>query len=174
MEHPFYRKRKKPVKVSPLLMPIYLPLLFVAAVIAVPWNQIRRLRIRQQEKRFADLMHARGRLMTWEDAETRIDNREGTIVGEYLSIKGPYRLWWTSENISELSPVACSGNEDHDWLDPQYAPFFEWCWNRYTNPENGIAVLVQLRGNRRVLLKDKIKKARYVSSCSFKPKRDNL
>lgn len=62
---------------------------------------------------------------------------------EYISIKGPYRLWVTSENLAEASPFPCCF-EELPWFDEGYKDFFQWCRSRYTASATGIAKLVDI------------------------------
>jgi hypothetical protein len=87
---PFHRAKRKPRKVSVLFLPIYLPLFFVAGAVSIPWTYVQKLRQRSQEKRFATEMESSGRIMTWREFESALENGEGTAIGEYLSLKGPF------------------------------------------------------------------------------------
>src|SRR5579872_2040833 len=104
MEHPFLpsSKRRKPINVSPLLMPIYLPILILGAVATIPLTRLRRMKIERQERQFAKRMRDQGRLVNWKELAHQIESRQGTFIGEFLSIKGPVRFWWTPENIKEI------------------------------------------------------------------------
>jgi hypothetical protein len=57
------------------------------------------------------------------------------------------RCWWTSEKVSDLSPVPIPVDEERIELCKQENKttahaFDVWCWQRYISPESGTAVLV--------------------------------
>src|SRR6202022_2694008 len=46
-----------------------------------------------------DEMKAADRLISWSEARSQVDSGRGTFIGESLPGNGPWRLWWTSEEI---------------------------------------------------------------------------
>jgi hypothetical protein len=62
-----------------------------------------------------------------------------------LSLKGPVRLWWTSDDVPAVSPHPCLFEEAPDSLESINSEFDAWCRSRYTNPQSGVAQLVVLR-----------------------------
>ena len=160
-------KRGRPYKVPIIFLPIYLPLLLIAAAISIPWTRIHRLRQHRAEGKFAEQMNTAGRLMKWKDFELAIESGDGTIIGEYLSTKGPFRLWWTPEDIPALSPYRCDREHHMGWPEPEFQPFFQWCYAQFTNPQSGRAQLVRVPETERKELKRKLAGARFVSTCSF-------
>jgi hypothetical protein len=74
-------------------------------------------------------MSAAGRSMSWREFEMVLEKRQGTIIGECLSEKGPCRLWWTPENVRAVSPHKCyplGPSPDlyfGPYIDPDFAPF---------------------------------------------------
>jgi hypothetical protein len=91
--------RRKPLKVPIIFAPIYIPLLFLAGALSIPWTYIQKSKQRRQERRFAEQMKKAGRLMQWQEFKQAEANGTGTAIGEYLSMKGPFRLWWTRDDI---------------------------------------------------------------------------
>ncbi len=53
-------------------------------------------------------------------------------------------------------------------MGPEFLPFFEWCYGRFTNPRSGLARLVPIPEGERKQLKDMLTSARFVSTCSFR------
>lgn len=146
---------------------LFIPVLLIGAGISIPWTYIDRRIKRRREERFAEQMQALGRSMTWTEFESVIESKQGTFIGEYLSSKGPYRLWWTNEDIPAISPHQWEREEHFAGFEPEFAPFFEWCYARFTNPQLGIAKLVIVPAQERKDLNEKLKSARFVSTCSF-------
>ena len=79
-------------------------------------------------------------------------------------MQGPYRLWWTSEAISELSPHLCCYEELPFGL-KDYASFFDWSRARYTDPCSGTALLVQLNNCEESEVKDRLVELRAKKRC---------
>ena len=131
---------KKPVRISPLLLPIYLPLLFVAAAISIPYAKIRRRRMARREDRFKESMRISGRVMDWADFVCELDRGNGTLIVERFSFKGPIRLWWTHDDLYKTCPYPLV-----DWLtmtmDTTFGPLRDWCDTKHTGT-TGDAMLV--------------------------------
>jgi hypothetical protein len=79
--------------------------------------------------------------MEWDDFKRKMEGHEGTLIAEWYSLKGPVRVWWTSEKVREVSPHPVG-----DWIGSGgknfIVPFSYWCRERYTDRENGTAFLV--------------------------------
>src|SRR5262245_57161591 len=89
---------------------LVLPILGVAAGVSIPITYLHRYLERRRETQFTREMKDIGRWILWGDAVSQ-DTGRGTFIEEYPSIKGPYRLWWTSEDISCVSPYPCCFQE---------------------------------------------------------------
>jgi len=168
------RKRKRGYDVPIVFLPIYLPLLFIAAAVSIPWSMIRRVVVRRRERRFSEQMAALGRTTPWEDFDRSLNEKRGTSIGEYLSWKGPCRLWWTPDDLPNLSPHKCAIGDHYAWLEPEFRPFSDWVREQYTDSETGTASLVLVPAEQRIRLKDRLSDAHFVSICSFKRKPKNL
>jgi hypothetical protein len=131
------------------------------------WTYVQKLRQRSQEKRFATEMASSGRVMTWREFESAVGNGERTAIAEYLSLKGPSRLWWTPEDIPAISPHNCDRQHHVAFPEPEFAYFFDWCRAQFTNPQSGRTKLVLVPEEERPELKTKLDGARFVSICSF-------
>lgn len=164
--------RRKPFKVPVVFAPIYIPLLFLAGAASIPWGYIQKSVQRRQERIFADQMKKAGRLIEWQEFKHAEANGEGTVIGEYLSMKGPFRLWWTPEDVVTASPHKCKREQHFAWAEPEFLPFFEWCYARYTNPQTGVARLVPVPESERIQLKAMLTSTRFVSTCSFRSLRE--
>jgi hypothetical protein len=120
---------------------LFIPLLFLAAGLTIPYGFVGGRLQRRRERTFQNKMQAVGRLVSWEDFITAMDESRGTLIEERYSFKGPVRLWWVSENFYDVCPYPTV-----DWLtmckEEQFRTFVEWCRENYTNPERGRALLV--------------------------------
>jgi hypothetical protein len=117
-------------------------------------------------------MEKSGRLMGWQEFRQAIDSGAGTVVGEYLSTKGPFRLWWTAEDIPAISPHQWQREQHVAWMEPEFLPFFEWCYARYTSPQSGVARLVAVPEAERKQLSAMLNGSRFVSTCTFRSIRE--
>jgi hypothetical protein len=89
-------------------------------------------------------MKAANRSVSWTEACSRVENGQGCLISDHLSMKGPVRLWWTSDDVAVITPYACFFEEFPDSLEPLNSEFDMWCRSRYTNAELGTALLVEL------------------------------
>jgi hypothetical protein len=112
-------------KVPIIFAPIYVPLLFLAGAVSIPWTYLQKLEQRRQERRFAEQMKKAGRLMQWQEFKQVEANGTGTAIGEYLSMKGPFRLWWTPDDIPATSP--------HKWKRERHVTKLGACRNHVSN-----------------------------------------
>jgi hypothetical protein len=163
---------KKGIKIPMIFLPIYLPLFLLAAAMSIPLTRIFRIKQGFDEKKFVEAMNKSDRLMTWQEFRQAIESGKGTAIGEYLSPKGPFRLWWTAEDIPATCPHAWKRQTDFPVMEPEFLPFFEWCFARYTNPELGMAQLVPVPGEERKQLGTTLISMRFVSTCSFRSIRE--
>jgi hypothetical protein len=164
--------RKKPFKVPAIFAPVYIPLLFLAGALSIPWAYIQMSEQRRQERRFAEQMKKAGRFMQWQEFKQAEANGTGTTIGEYLSTKGHFRLWWTPDDIPATSPLKWKREQHVAWMEPEFLPFFQWCYERYTSPQSGLAKLVPVPEEERNQLKEMLTSSRFVSICSFHSLRD--
>jgi hypothetical protein len=163
--------RRKPYKVPIIFAPIYVPLLFFAGAVSIPWSYILKLKQRRQERKFEQMRKA-SRLMRWEEFKQAIGNGEGTAIAEHLSTKGPSRIWWTSEDVPATCPHKWKRERNIAWMEPEFLPFFEWSYARFTNPQSGLARLVRIPEEERKQLTAMLTSARFVSTCSFRSVRE--
>ena len=165
--------RRKPFKVPVIFAPIFIPLLFIAGAVSIPWAYIQKSRQRRQGRKFAEQMKQAGRLMQWQEFKLAVANGTGTAIGEYLSMKGPFRLWWTVDDIPATSPHEWKREHHFAVMEPEFLPFFQWCYARYTNPQSGLAQLVSIPEEERNQLKSILESRRFVSTCSFRSLRES-
>ena len=130
-----------PFPFSALLGVLFVPVLLIAAPLSVPISWIRRYFERRREGRIAIALSGRGRSISWQQAGVEVASGHGTFIGEYLSPKGPFRLWWTPESIAEISPYQCCF-EELPWGSEDAATFFPWCRSEFTGVPHGRAMIV--------------------------------
>jgi hypothetical protein len=170
--HSEERPTRKGIKIPVVFFPIYAPLLLLAAAIGVPVSHVLRWKQGIDERKFIDKMKRARRFMKWNDFKQAIEKNEGTAIGESLSMKGPFRLWWTTENILATSPNRYDRQNHFAFLDEEFAPFFEWCYGRFTHPQRGLARLVEIPEEERKDLVKTLTRGRFVSACSFRSIRE--
>lgn len=154
------QKKRGPREFGPVVSLLFIPVLFFAAAISVMASPVILFVRRRQERNFATRMSAAGRSMSWKDFEMAIGQKQGTIIGECLSEKGPCRLWWTSEDVRAASPHKCYPDGSSrilyfgPFVDPDFAPFFEWCYTSFTSPHSGTGRLVSVPKKKHRRLED--------------------
>jgi hypothetical protein len=130
---------------------ILLPLLPIIAVLSIPFLRIVGLRQRRREAEFVERMRHLGREISWAEAEQHAIAKEGTLICEVLFIR-PSRLWWTPEILADHTPFTYfrPGDKGRTPFDKEFEAFDKWCFESYTDPSAGRAVLVETpKRNRR-------------------------
>ena len=161
-------KKRKGVTIPLPFSLLFVPLLLIAAAISLPFAYLMRFLQRRSERRFAGAMLASNRAMTWEDFEAANRENRGTAIGEALSRKGPFRLWWTPDDVPAVCPHKPDRPRNFAVWEAEFAPFFRWCRTIYTDPDAGSAKLVIVPDAQRTQVANKLEGVRYVSTCSFK------
>lgn len=148
--------------VSALLLPLSIPLLVVMDMgrwLAAPLA-------RRRERAFVASMA--GRVMALAEFEAAMARGEGTAIDEAATAEGPWRIWWTAEDVRAESPYPVAVGE---WVmvawESRCFPFFTWAAGRYLDAGSGTArlVVVPVTERRRVL--EIVRGGRYVTVCSF-------
>jgi hypothetical protein len=132
----------------PLNFILWIPMavaLLVAGLLSIPATKVWYAIMRRQERRFALKMKAKDKLFSWDEACSRVERGNGYLISDHFSIKGPIRLWWTAEDVLAVSPYPYILEESPELIASPNAEFIAWCRCRYTNPQSGAAVLVELR-----------------------------
>jgi hypothetical protein len=138
-----------------LVFIILLPLLPIILLLSIPYFKIVGLRQRRREAEFVEGMRHSGRVISWAEAEQHAIAKEGTLISELLFIR-PSRLWWTPEILADQTSFTYfrPGDKDRTPFDKEFEAFGKWCFESYTNPESGSAVLVDIpKGSRRLFWK---------------------
>jgi hypothetical protein len=166
------RPTRKGIKIPVVFFPIYAPLLLLAAAIGIPVSHFLLWKQCIDERKFIAKMKSARRFMKWDDFKQAMERNEGTAIGEYLSMKGPFRLWWTPENIPTTSPYRCDRENHFVFPEEEFAPFFEWSYGRFTHPQRGLARLVEVPEEERKDWTKTLTGGRIVSACSFRSIRE--
>ncbi len=150
--------------VSALLLPLSIPLLVVMDMgrwVAAPLG-------RRRERAFVSLMAGRGRVMELGAFEAAMARGEGTAIDEAVTSEGPWRIWWTGEDVGAVSPHPVAVGE---WVmlawESRWFPFFGWAAGRYLDVEKGTARLVAVPAAERRRVVEIVRGGRYVTVCSF-------
>jgi hypothetical protein len=75
------------------------PHLFILAGLAIPYFLVAAPLQRLRERAFRSRMKARNRIMPWPDFRLAVDEARGTLIVEQYSLKGPFRWWWTPDDL---------------------------------------------------------------------------
>jgi len=158
---------REPVKVGPIGSIVFLPLFFVFALLSIPYTWIWRKVQARQEADFARQMKKAARTISWEKARTRTADGAGTLLCESQSFKGPSRLWWTADCVAELSPFPFvrSDDKEHIWFEPKFRAFGKWCFETYTNPASGRALLVERAAADSKAFWEEVKNVDHIMTC---------
>jgi hypothetical protein len=147
------KARRKPLDLGPVGL-LFLPLLFVAGAVSIPYAIIRRKVVGRRESRFAESMKLSGRMMDWTDFVRELEHGNGMLIVERFSFKGPIRLWWTGDNVYKTCPYALV-----DWLtmaqDANFNAVRDWCHKNYTGATGRAMLLTGTKDQWRTIRGDK-------------------
>ena len=120
--------------------------ILLVPVLPLIWT--RRLVQKLRDKRFVHRMVLAGRAVEWRDVQRELSQGRGTLILQNPSFKGVWHLWWTTDAIAKegLFPYATSKEKVLAGFEFEFAPFNKWCYENYTNPGSGKAMLVKSTG----------------------------
>jgi hypothetical protein len=128
----------------PIMVPLFIVFLLVAAVVSVPLEFVYRLWVQRQERRLPPRLAAVGRSLEWSAVEGKLRAGEGTLIVEHRSPKGPVREWWTEDDLIAAAPVPVPSSLQSPPAEGQLGPLREYarvCASKYVNVESGSAKL---------------------------------
>lgn len=144
---------------GPLWSPIFVPLLFIAAGLSIPYALGRIAYWKWKEKRFAEEMRKLGRTINFDEVVSKLKSGEGTVIHEwYTVLKGPVRHWWTPDDVLSISPYPCA--DRLAMASRRFRSLVEWFFCQYTSPEEGKAVLFVMNSRQKkafAALEDKLR-----------------
>lgn len=135
-------KRREPINLGILGKIFVLPLLFLAALVSIPITPVLRSVQKRRDEKFKKRMREAGRVVSWASAEIQKAAGNGTFVLDGETIKGPWHVWWTPDQIAKTSPFPFPVRED-EVINPEFEPFRQWCYRNYLNSTSGKAFLVE-------------------------------
>lgn len=138
-----YKGKVVPLPYSIPIVVLFFALFLIVALISIPATRMYFGLQRRRERRFTAKLRAAGRVISWEDARSLVEQGRGLFIAEYLSIKGPHRLWWTPDTVPALCPYPCCFDDFPDFLPHLSGPFHLWCRARYTDVNSGSALWVE-------------------------------
>lgn len=115
--------RKGPHEFGPVHAIWFVPALAIAAVLSIPVAFVASIVQKRREQSFKKQMKAAGRVMDRRDFELVLQEGRGTVIGESHSLKGPFRWWWTGENLYDICPFLLVTWWDIMPNDERYRPF---------------------------------------------------
>jgi hypothetical protein len=154
------RQQRRHRILGPLWGVLVIPLLFLAAALSIPYGLIVNALYRAREKRFAQRMAERDRVITFNDLIQALEAGNGTLICEWKSrYNGPVRRWWVGEDLFAKSPFPITGRKTT--MNPK-ASFARWCFDEYTNAADGKALFVVATRKQRKLLRKKLENYRKI------------
>jgi hypothetical protein len=130
------------------LLTVLSPAILIYVVVQIPFSILDQRRRVRRQKSFAAKMASAGRLISWPELRLQLNaSSQGTLIEEDAE-DDLYNVWWTLEDIATLSPHPCCFETScpETSLDMEgFRTFFEWCRSRFTSPESGTALLVDVR-----------------------------
>jgi hypothetical protein len=131
----------------PIMTPLGIVFLLVAAVVSVPVEFVWRLRQQRAEKQLRARLAAAGRFIDWDAVEAGLKASAGTLIIEHRSPKGPIREWWTEDDLVAAAPVPLPTSLVSPPEEGQLRPIQEYakvCSARYVDIEAGTARLTEV------------------------------
>ena len=129
-----------------VLSPAILAFCVIFIIVQIPSSAVDHRRRVRRRKSFAAQMSAAGRVITWAELRSQLDaSPHGTLIEEHA--EEDLYVWWTPEDIAALSPHLCCFDEPCPKTRSDmevFRPFFDWCRSRFTSPESGTALLVEV------------------------------
>lgn len=114
---------------------------FLLLIIAMMWPFVA-LQAICLERKYRNTLRSKGRFMTLDDLQPRLDAGMGTLIWDW-GPKGTYRIWWTEDDLHLLGePV--STKEDFEAAFREQHPFNTECQKEYLDEETGKAFLTSI------------------------------
>jgi hypothetical protein len=115
---------------------------FMFLVIGVLWP-IAAIRGIQGERLFRNMMKSKARYIKLFDLEPRLIAGNGTLI-EDTGQKGPYRIWWTEDDLFSFGSPASTNEEFISILKGEEHAFNSRCLVEYFGEETGKALLTNI------------------------------
>jgi hypothetical protein len=109
----------------------FVPLLAIAAPLSIPILALIAAYYRLKETRFAHQMSLAGCTMSEQEYAVALENKQGTLIVECFSHKGPARYWWTEDDIPSATPLKSTDSGFAAAMFREYDEFSAWCHKNY-------------------------------------------
>jgi hypothetical protein len=137
----FGSQRKGPKEFGPVFgLFVFVPLLAIATLVSLPFTPILASWEGRKRRLLTEAMKQKNRVMQWPDFIRALKEKRGTLIVEGDPRKAP-NFCWTGEDVRSFTPHPCSCDLG-SLFDRSYKPFRAWCYERYTSPATGRALLV--------------------------------
>jgi hypothetical protein len=137
------KKEKGPIDLGTFGCLLFLPLLFLAAMLSFPYGLVANLVHAHNERQFRKKLRKAGRAIEWPEFVQALNTGHGTVIIETYFPKGPERWWWTEENVCSLSPSPMADAREIELgADFENDPVGDWCFEQYVSTSTGKALLV--------------------------------
>jgi hypothetical protein len=122
---------------------LFVPLMLIAGVLSIPyglaWNVVENRKRRRLQK---DLSKA-GRGIEWAEFVQVMAAGRGTVIIEKYFPKGPWRWWWTEDDVRARCPYPMTdAREIEIGAEFDSDPAGDWFVEQYTNTVTGKGRLV--------------------------------
>jgi hypothetical protein len=115
---------------------------FILLVIVVVWPYAA-IRWTVAERRFRVAMKSKSRFVFLDDLRPRLIAGEGTLI-EDTGLNGPYRLWWTEDDLFAFGSPASTREEFISIYEGKGHPFNSRCVSDYLDEDTGKALLTSI------------------------------
>lgn len=119
------------------IAPLVMLVLVLVALLAIPAACLLSLSIWYSEQRLQNRLTKRGRFMPWPAVEANLISGEGTLIIECCGPKGPFRYWWSEDDITGQATCALPTNR-HDCYSDQAIAYSQMCMKKYEFDDLGL------------------------------------
>jgi len=136
-------KRRALIPLMPLAVPgvlIAFAAIFLIIAVCLPFLAVKGF---FRQRTFVTQLKSKDRFVTLSHLRPKLEVGEGTLIEEW-GVKGPYRIWWTSENVAARGTPptdedfrSIMGGKDH--------VFNDQCVKDYLEPDTGRAILTDIK-----------------------------
>ncbi len=116
------------------------PLALISGALSIPYGLVFNIVQNRKERRLQKDLRKAGRGMGWPEFIQAAAAGRGTVIIEMYFPKGPWRLWWTQDDVCALCPFPIPYTREIGDLGDD--PAADWCFEQYTNAVSGKARLV--------------------------------
>jgi len=134
-------KQRRPVVIPAPISLLLIPVMLLVAGASIPYMICVAILQNRAEKRYVEARRREGRLLKYGDVREAAIARKGTLVVEKLSSKGPWRFWWTSDDLRQICPVILPTADREEGLIEVDDAFRAWFSERYIDGSSGASLV---------------------------------